>query len=236
MHCLQCFTEQRILNNHKEKCLVLNNDTQKIECKEGKIKFNNYQNLIPVPFKIYGDIECFNKNIDVQKGKHTKLYQEHIPNSIAAKLVCIDKKYNSPIIIFEGQDCIEKFLEWVIEQYKKCYEIKTTKFNKILKMTPEDEENHKNSNKYWISTEEIADNKDKVRDHCHITGKYRGAAHRECNSKLRMPMKLPVFFHNLKGYDGRIIFKELRKFNIDVNPIPRSTEKYMVFNINIIKK
>ena len=67
--------------------------------------------------------------------------------------------------------------------------------------------------------------KDKVRDHCHITGKFRGPAHKECNSKLRIPRKLPIVFHNL-GYDGHIIFKELNNFdNIDIQVIPKSSEK-----------
>ena len=43
---------------------------------------------------------------------------------------------------------------------------------------------------------------DKVRDHCHVTGKFRGAAHDNCNKKLRIPRKLPIIFHNLQGYDG----------------------------------
>ena len=79
--------------------------------------------------------------------------------------------------------------------------------------------------------------KDKVRDHCHVTGKFRGPAHKECYSKLRIPRKLLVIFHNLEGYDGHIIFKELNNFdNIDIQVIPKSSEKYMsiIINKNII--
>ena len=71
--------------------------------------------------------------------------------------------------------------------------------------------------------------KDKVRDNCHITRKFRGAAHKECNSKLRIPRKLPVIFHNLEGHGGHLIFRELNNFkNID--------ERYMsiIVNRNII--
>ena len=65
-------------------------------------------------------------------------------------------------------------------------------------------------------------NKDKVRDHCHITGKFRGAAHKECNSKLRIPRKIPIIFHNLEGYDGDFIFKELSNFkDIDIQVVPK---------------
>ena len=86
-------------------------------------------------------------------------------------------------------------------------------------MTTENENNHRNSEICW--NQKII--KDKVRDHC----KFRGAAYKECNSKLRIPRKLPIIFHNL-GCDGRIIFKELNNFdNNDIQLIPKSSEKYI---------
>ena len=102
-------------------------------------------------------------------------------------------------------------------------------------MTLEDENNYQNSEHCWICNEKL-DNK-KVRDHCHITGKYRGAAHSQCNLKLKIPRKLPIIFHNLEGYDGHIIFKELNNFNnIDIQVIPKTSERYMsiIINRNII--
>lgn len=50
---------------------------------------------------------------------------------------------------------------------------------------------------------------DKVRDHCHLTGRYRGAAHRYCNLRFSVPKFIPVFFHNLAGYDCHLFIKEL---------------------------
>ena len=61
-----------------------------------------------------------------------------------------------------------------------------------------------------------------------INGKYRGAVHKKCNLKLVISKKLPILFHNLEGYDGHIIFKELNNINnINIKVIPKSTEKYM---------
>ena len=104
-------------------------------------------------------------------------------------------------------------------------------------MTIEDEENYQNSQNCWICDQKIINNKDKVRDHCHITGKFRGIAHRECNSKLRIPRKIPIIFHNLEGYDGHLIFRELNNFkDIDIQVIPKTDERYMsiIVNNNII--
>ena len=72
--------------------------------------------------------------------------------------------------------------------------------------------------------------KNKVGDHCHIIGKYRGAAHSQFNLKLKIPRKLPIIFHNLENYDGHIIFKELNNFDNQV--IPKTSEKYMSIIVN----
>ena len=97
-------------------------------------------------------------------------------------------------------------------------------------MTTQDEEIYNNSQICWICREEL--NIDKVRDHCHITGKFRGAAHNQCNLKLKIPKKLPIIFHNLEGYDGHIIFKELNNFDVTIDVIPKTIEKYMSIIVN----
>ena len=72
----------------------------------------------------------------------------------------------------------------------------------------------------------------KVRDHYHVTGKFRGAAHWSCNVKFQLTKKVPVIFHNLRGYDSHLIFCELDKFNVKIDVIPNGLEKYMAFFIN----
>ena len=173
------------------------------------------------------------KRININKGGHTKLYQKHIPNSIGEELVCIDDKLTLPTKIFTGSNSIKEFIEWIFEQQKYCNQIINKHFNKRLKMTTEDKNNYENSENCWICSEKINNDKNKVRDHCHITGKYRGAAHKECNSKLRIPRKIPVIFHNLKGYDGHLIFRELNNFkDIDIQVIPKTNERYMSIIVN----
>ena len=84
------------------------------------------------------------------------------------------------------------------------------------------------------------------RDHCHITGKFRGSAHQECSLKLRIKpedIKIPVIFHNLRGFDGHFIMQQIReiakkhaytdkkgeKQDLNINAIPNNMEKYMAF-------
>ena len=73
----------------------------------------------------------------------------------------------------------------------------------------------------------------KVKDCCHIASKYRGAAHYSCNINLKITKKVPVIFHNLKGYDSHLIFKELNKLSdLKISVIPNGLEKYMAFTLN----
>ena len=74
---------------------------------------------------------------------------------------------------------------------------------------------------------------DKVREHCHVTGRIRGcSAHNKCNLNLRLPRKLPTIFHNLQGYDGHIIFKELNNFDVDVDVILKGIDKDISIIVN----
>ena len=94
-------------------------------------------------------------------------------------------------------------------------------FNKNLIMSEEKKEQSQSSNTCWICEKLIDNDNEKVRDHCHVTGKFRGVA---TGTK-----KVPVMFHNLRGYDSHLIFNELDKFDVKINVIPNGLEKYMAF-------
>ena len=105
-------------------------------------------------------------------------------------------------------------------------------FNKNLVMSEKGEQIFQSSNKCWICDKlfDVEDNK--VRDHGHVTGKYRGSARWSCNINLRLTKKVPPIFHNLRGYDSHLIIKEIGKFDVGVSVIPNGLEKYMAFKIN----
>ena len=80
--------------------------------------------------------------------------------------------------------------------------------------------------------------KDSVRDHDHMTGKYRGAAHNECNFKLKLnpkTMPIPVIFHNLKGYDGHLLMQTMARVRGEIKCIPTNTEKYISFSLGNLR-
>ena len=154
MSCLQGFNTEDILSNHKKQCLLING-CQAVNYESGIIKFTNQ-----------------NKQIK---------YQEHQLNSIGAKIVCIDDRFTLLSIIFKGKDRINKFITCILDKQKWAQKITKKYFSKRLIMISEDEETYSNSHICWICKQEL--NADKVKDYCHVTGKFRGAPHNKCNLK-----------------------------------------------------
>ena len=143
----------------------------------GSNEFKNYFKQFPVPFKIYADFECNFKNVECYEGTYTKKYHEHVPCSYAYKVVCTDDRFSKPIVVYRGENAAYKFIKAILEERKYCKKIMKDEFNKNLIMTEEEEHLFQQSNNCW-NCKKIIDNKDgKVRDHCHITGKFRGSAH-----------------------------------------------------------
>ena len=120
----------------------------------------------------------------------------------------------------------------MIEESKYYSNMIKRDFNKELVTTKKNNEDFENSTKCWICGNDYIDGDVKVSDHCHITKKYRGSAHRDCNVNIKLNHKISVVFHNLKNYDSHLIMQELGKFNLKINIIPNGLEKYMSFSIN----
>ena len=193
-----------MLIKHKENCLSINGK-QSLILGKGIIKFENYFKHIPVPFKIYADFEC-NLKIVKFKGFYTEKYQDHIPCSFAHKIFCIDNRSSKPTIIYRGENVAYEFSKAILQEYKYCKKIMKKHFNKHLIMTEEEENLFQKNNSCWICKRLIDNDEEKVRDHCDIMGKFRGAAHWNCNKNFQLTKKVPVIFYNLRGYNSHFIF------------------------------
>ena len=102
-------------------------------------------------------------------------------------------------------------------------------FNKNLITSKEEEHLFQQSNSCWICKKLIDNDEEKVRDHCHVTGKFRGAFHWYYNINFQLIKKVPVIFHKLRGFDSHLIFNELDKLDVKISVIPNGLEKYMAF-------
>ena len=253
MHCLQCFSSDRVLSNHKENCIQVNG-TQAIKMpnKDNNIlKFNNFHKQQPVPFVIYADFEAITEKVQgcQQKGNksYTEAYQTHTDCGYGYKVVCCyDDKYTKPIQLYRGEKAVYKFMENILEEVKYCKKVMKKYFNKPLRMAEENEQEFQKAITCHICDKKYTEKDIRVRDHCHITGKFRGSAHQECNLKLRInpkEIKIPVIFHNLRGYDSHFIMQEIgaivkknayknnkgEEKQMNINAIPNNMEKYMAF-------
>ena len=253
MHCLQCFSSERVLSTHKDNCIQVNG-TQAVKMPDKNnniLKFNNFHKQQPVPFVIYADFEAIIEKISGCQPKdndsYTESYQKHTDCGFGYKLVCCyDDKYSKDIRIYKGEKAVYKFLEAMLREVEYCKRIMKKEFNKSLKMTKADEKAFKKAEECHICGIKYTEEDIKVRDHCHITGKYRGSAHQDCNLKLRIKpeeIKIPVIFHNLRGYDSHFIMQEIgeiaKKYTyknkkgeekqMDSNVIPNNMEQYMAF-------
>ena len=134
--------------------------------------------------------------------------------------------------VFRGENTAYEFIKAILKEYEYCKKVMKKHFNKNLIMSEEEEHLFQQSNSCWICKKLIDNDEEKVRDHCHVTGKFRGAAHWNCNINFQLTKKVPVIFHNLRGYDSHLIFNELDKFDVKINVIPNGLEKYMAFFLN----
>ena len=99
-------------------------------------------------------------------------------------------------------------------------------------MTMHDKLVYDNSTLCHICNEELG--KDRVRDHCHLSDKFRGAAHEICNLKYKIPKFFSVVFHNLSGYDSRLFIKTLGNSKGDISCILNNEENYISFTNQVI--
>ena len=137
--------------------------------------------------------------------------------------------------MYRGKDCVEKFVEYTEEEVKRLYE--AFPWQSMAMLTDVLKREHEAAEKCHICLKEFNDPRNrKVRDHCHYTGLYRGAAHNNCNLKYLIPDYIPIVFHNLSGYDDHLFIKELgRRFNKnDIGVIAENKEKYISFNVKLM--
>ena len=242
MRCLNAFWTHKSLNKHLEYCGK--HEAVKIEMpkKDEILKFKDYYKGERVPFIIYADMESLIKPIQScepnPRCSYTKKYQKHEPISYSYYIKCFDDNVFEPILrSYTGEDAMQKFVEWLENDVKEIANIPEVD----MIFGKKEAEQYNEETKCWICKKEFDDTADengykknkKVRDHCHYTGRYRGAAHNKCNLDYKKPKFIPVVFHNLSGYDSHLFFKNLGFTAGNIDCIPNNEEKYISFTTNI---
>ena len=241
------FSTEEKLKDHNityPKCVNEPTKTTYPSKEEAFIEFKNFNNQFKAPFVIYADFECnLQKYDDENKTDKMNKTQLHKANSCCYYIVSGGAlnaggvstiNNNFDLLLFRSDVSTSDFINSLLVDKDKI--LKTLHNNISMVLTDKDETNFNISTDCHICHKPLYD--DKVKDHCHQTGKYLGASHNKCNLDRNFKnYKIPVFIHNCKGYDSHLIISELTQF-VDIKEIkviPKSEEKYISFEFKNLK-
>lgn len=229
--CLNHFHKEEKLRMHTIQCSIQNElQIQMPTFANNIIEFKNHRNQLKAPFIIYADLESILKKPDIKfsESETTVAYQQHQTHSIGYFFKCMYDESQSYYRTKRGEHCIE----WFVQELYQIAQIVDEILNKPepLNMTMEDEVLFIMSDECHICGRAFMEDEIKVRDHSHITGEFRGAAHQKCNLSYQEVHHIPIVFHNLSNYDAHFFISALAK-NIpgQISVIPCTDQQYISF-------
>ena len=244
--CLNCFCSYRTehkLKKHKKVCE--NHDYCCVEMpeKDKMLKYNHREKYMKVPLIIYADLESLLEKMNTchnnpEKSSITKI-TKHTPSGYSLFTHCSFDKTKNKLDYYRGKNCMKNFCLDLREHATKIinYEKK-----EMISLTEEEKNWHNMQEvchicKKVCSTDYNNKKCHKVKDHCHYTGEYRGAAHDICNLRNKMPKEISVVFHNGSTYDYLFIIKELaEEFEGEFECLGENTKKYITFSVSVKKE
>ena len=235
INCLQGFAEKKSRDEHLIYCR--NNEAVRIEMTNRKpiVHYSDGQYQFKVPFMMYADFESILEPIQGASNdpnmSPTRGVNIHMPSGW-----CVYSKFSygnvtNPLTQYRGSDCVKKFCGHIISEAKRLYNSFPEK--PMAPLTKSQLKEYKRATKCHICFKPFSEKKRKVRDHCHYSGLYRGAAHSSCNLQYKIPNYIPVIFHNLTGYDAHLFIRELAKYTSCMGIIAKNTEDYISFSIKV---
>ncbi|KAK3753831.1 hypothetical protein RRG08_006222 [Elysia crispata] len=233
--CLHGYSREDLLEAHRPECKGIGQTAVRVEMpQEGKLTFQNHHKQLPAPYVIYADFEALTTKVEGPEldptKSNTQKTQHHEACSYCYVVVRCDGKTEAPAQ-YRGPNAAEHFL--------RALQVEERGIQKVLakpqdmRMTRADWESHRTASSCHVCEKPLEG--DSVKDHCHITGRYRGAAHSACNLKLRLSPKtttIPVVFHNLRGYDSHLLMQAISKVE---GRVSNNTEKYISFSLGQLR-
>ena len=194
------------------------------------IKYNQGEKSIKLPFVIYADLECLLEKMSTCQNDPNELstteINKHTPSGYSIFTHCSLDQTKNKLDHYRGKDCMKKFSNDLRDHATKIINYKK---KKMIPLTTEEKIYHNEQEICYICKKEFDEKNYKVRDHCHYTGKYRGAAHNICNLRYKIPKEII--------YDYHFIIKELvKEFDGNFECLGENTEKYITFSVPIKKK
>ena len=236
--CLHGYKREDLLEAHRPECKGIGQTAVRVEMpQEGKLTFQNHHKQLPAPYVIYADFEALTTKVEGPEldptKSNTQKTQHHEACSYCYVVVRCDGKTEAPAQ-YRGPNAAEHFLRALQEEERGIQKVLAKP--QAIRMTRADWESHRTASRCHVCDKPLEG--DSVKDHCHITGRYRGAAHSDCNLKLRLSPKtttIPVVFHNLRGYDSHLLMQAISKVEGRMSCIPNNTEKYISFSLGQLR-
>ncbi|KAK3765304.1 hypothetical protein RRG08_027310 [Elysia crispata] len=212
--CLHGYSREDQLEAHRSECQGIGQTAVRVEMpQEEKLTFQNHHKQLPAPYVIYADFEALTTKVEGPEfdptKSNTQKTQHHEACSYCYVVVRCDGKTEAPAE-YRGPNAAEHFLRALQVEERRIQKVLAKP--QAMRMTNADWESHRTASRCHVCDGLLKG--DSVKDHCHITGKYRGAAHSACNLKLRLSPKtttIPVVFHNLRGYDSHLLMQAISK-------------------------
>ncbi|XP_071648529.1 uncharacterized protein [Temnothorax longispinosus] len=232
--CLYYFSSSDKLQSHTVECRKVNKCAIRLPSENNKwLSFKNHSRKERLPFVVYADLECVLQKTQPETEHASYAYQHHRVCSIAYYVQCSYDKTLSTYRFCRDNDCVAWFVE---ELNGLAHRVKNILSDIVcmVDLTRDEWETFHSATKCHICEQQFAPDDNKVRDHCHLTGRYRGPAHSTCNLNYKDSHFIPVIFHNLSGYDAHFIIKEIAAaFKGSINVLPITKEKYISFTKHV---
>lgn len=237
--CLHRFSNKSLLDKHEPICAPYG--VQKTRLPYGNEKweyFKNYTLSNKVPFTIYADFESFLEPIHTcdfnPSTSHSNNVAKHVPSGFCYVIINRKGKAIKPPVVYNKDNVVDTFLKMLMKEAKKL--MRKINTHAPLIYNTNEEVCFKSSKMCHLCRKPFIDDEVKVRNHDHLDGKYLGAAHGSCNMNFKVPSHIPVFFHNLKGYDSHHLMSGLGKFASEkVSCLATSSERYISFSLGSLR-
>ena len=242
LNCFCTYSTKNKLEAHKKICENRDCCHAEMPIKDNStIKYNQGEKSIKLPFAVYADLECLLEKIITCQNNPNELstteINKHTPSDYSLFTHCSFDKSKNKLNHHRSKDCMKKFCKDLREHATKIINCEKKKMTPLTTK----EKIHYNEQEICYICKKKFDKSDKknykVRDHCHYTGKYRGAVHNICNLRYEILKEIPAGIHNGSTYDYHFIIKELvKEFEGNFECLGENTEKYITFSAPIKKK
>ncbi|XP_050452135.1 uncharacterized protein LOC126851837 [Cataglyphis hispanica] len=232
--CMHYFRTSDKLSAHSEDCERMNECAIVLPTEEDKsLNFSNYERKERVPFVVYADLECALEREKERRTPNASIVQRHKAHSVGYYARCAFDDARSMYRAYRGESCVSWFVRELRDLAFRARDILNT-VAPMAPLTADERERFRDATSCHVCERPFESKDARVRDHCHLTGRYRGPAHSSCNLNYKETYVISVFFHNLSGYDAHFIVRDVANaFPGSVELLPLMKESYVSFTKSV---